>query len=232
VPDPASLLAAACRRDPAGPLLTFYDDETGERTEVSATTAANWVAKTANLLRDDLDVEVDEAVAVLLPAHWQTAVVLLALWSIGAVPTATPADGLVVVAGAGLPVAGAREVLGLSLLPMNGRLPHPPAGVVDYAAEVLAAPDVFVGGEPSGQADAERAYRRAGELGLAAGDRLLVTDAVGLADAVDWLLAPLAAGASVVLCRHADLKRLPARVAQERVSVTLGRPVSGVRPTG
>ena len=47
---PPQLLDEALRRDPARPLLTFYDDATGERTELSVATFANWVAKTANLL--------------------------------------------------------------------------------------------------------------------------------------------------------------------------------------
>jgi acyl-CoA synthetase (AMP-forming)/AMP-acid ligase II len=37
--------------------VTFYDDRTDERVELSAWTFDNWVAKTANLLRDDLAVE-------------------------------------------------------------------------------------------------------------------------------------------------------------------------------
>lgn len=230
--DPGSLLAAARRRDLAGPLLTFYDDGTGERTELSAATLSNWVAKTANLLRDDLDVAVGEPATVLLPAHWQTAVVLLALWSIGAAPTAEHLGGLLVVdekrIGAALRTP-AREVLGLSLRPFNARLAQAPPGVVDYAAEVLAAGDVLVGAEPSGQAEAGLAGVRAAELGLVAGDRVLVTDATGLADATDWLLAPLSAGASVVLCRHADAELLPGRAAQERVTFTLGRTVPGLR---
>ena len=38
--------------DPARPLLTWYDDGTGERVELSGATLGNWVAKTANLLVD------------------------------------------------------------------------------------------------------------------------------------------------------------------------------------
>ena len=48
------LLDAALRSDPARPLVTFYDDATGERIELSVTTYANWVAKTASLLQDEL----------------------------------------------------------------------------------------------------------------------------------------------------------------------------------
>ena len=46
------LFAAAVAADPTRPLLTYYDDATGERTELSGTSLANWVAKTANLLVD------------------------------------------------------------------------------------------------------------------------------------------------------------------------------------
>jgi hypothetical protein len=37
-----------------GPRITYYDDATGERIELSTVTLANWAAKTANLLRDEL----------------------------------------------------------------------------------------------------------------------------------------------------------------------------------
>ncbi len=48
------LLEPALRRDPTGPLLTWYDEAGGERVELSATTLDNWVAKTANLLDEEL----------------------------------------------------------------------------------------------------------------------------------------------------------------------------------
>ena len=62
--------------NPAGPRITYYDDATGERIELSTATLANWAAKTANLLRDELGATPGSRVAVLLPAHWQTAAVL------------------------------------------------------------------------------------------------------------------------------------------------------------
>ena len=74
----------------ARPLITFYDDATGERVELSGVTTANWAAKAANLLRDECDVEPGTTVAVLLPAHWQTAAVLLAAWWCGAEVVADP----------------------------------------------------------------------------------------------------------------------------------------------
>ena len=62
--------------DPVGPRITYYDDATGESIELSAVTLANWAAKTGNLLRDELGAGPGSRVAVLLPAHWQTAAVL------------------------------------------------------------------------------------------------------------------------------------------------------------
>src|SRR4051794_6012094 len=94
-PAPAALLDVARHLDPARPLVTYYDDATGERVELSATTLANWVAKTANLLHDEFDVGPGSTVAVALPVHWQTTAVLLGAWSCGAavLDTATEDDG-------------------------------------------------------------------------------------------------------------------------------------------
>ena len=45
----ADVLARQLRADSSRPLITFYDDATGERVELSVTTYANWVAKAASL---------------------------------------------------------------------------------------------------------------------------------------------------------------------------------------
>src|SRR5215212_11295858 len=92
LPGPAALLANARDRDPARPLLTHYDDATGERVELSAATLDNWVAKTANLLQDEFDVGPGSTVALATPVHWQTAAVLLAVWSCGATVLETAAE--------------------------------------------------------------------------------------------------------------------------------------------
>ena len=47
------------------------------------------------------------------------------------------------------------------------------------------------------------------------GARLLI-DADAHPDPVDWLVAPLLAGASVVLCRNLDRARVSERLAAER----------------
>ncbi|MBO4210675.1 TIGR03089 family protein [Micromonospora echinofusca] len=224
----ARVFADAVAADPTRPLLTWYDDATGERTELSGATCANWVAKTANLLVDDAAVAPGDPVGVLLPPHWQSAVVLLGCWSVGAT----------VVQGPGAPVevlftgldradeaadwpAGERYLLGLA--PLGLPLREVPAGFVDYIAEVRGQGDHFGAYPDGGPQDAEllaRAARRGAELGVGAGDRVLV-DAARYPDPVDWLLAPLVAGASVVLCGRLDPARLADRVDTEKVTVSL-----------
>lgn len=60
----------------------------------------------------------------------------------------------------------------------------------------------------------------AASLDLRAGDRLLI-DVAELEHPVKWLLAPLAAGASVVLCANLDPAALDARAAAEHVTRVL-----------
>src|SRR4051812_31192843 len=71
---PVDLLRRALAAEPSRPLVTFYDDATGERVEFSVKTFDNWVAKTANLLVDGLGAEPGAKVVLALPLHWQTAV--------------------------------------------------------------------------------------------------------------------------------------------------------------
>lgn len=87
---PSALLETAMRADPARVLLTFYDDATGERAELSVATFANWVAKTANLARDELGLDVGDRVAIDLPVHWQAAVWSQACWVSGLVAVPVP----------------------------------------------------------------------------------------------------------------------------------------------
>src|SRR4051812_10775814 len=105
---PADLLRAAARPDPGRPFITFYDDAGGERVELSYTTLDNWVAKTANMIVEDLAARPGERVALLLPTHWQTVVWYAACWAAGivAAPGADPAEAdHVVTDPAGLPAA-------------------------------------------------------------------------------------------------------------------------------
>ncbi|HEY5836858.1 TIGR03089 family protein [Streptomyces sp.] len=244
---PAGLLADALRGDPGRPLITFYDDATGERVELSVATFGNWVAKTANLLQGDLGAEPGDRLALLLPAHWQTAVWVLAGFSAGVVvmPGGDPADAELVVSGPDTLEAARAcrgERVALALRPLGGRFPQPPAGFADYAVEVPSQGDRFVPYTPvapdapvlrlpgedealTAAGVADRARESAAALGLTTGSRLLSGPAFDTWDGLAaGLLAPLAADASVVLCRHLD--RLPAddlakREAAERVTHTV-----------
>ena len=222
----------------ARPLLTYYDDATGERVELSATTAANWAAKAANLLRDECDVEPGTPLAVLLPAHWQTATVLLAAWWCGAEVVADPAAAEWVLCDAdrvdlALAAEPAGGVVALSLDAFGAGVPGLPAGVVDFAPEVRLHGDDFAPWEPlpdtapalAGGTVAEvvaDARARAERLGIGAADRVLSTAEWSSLDGVaDGLLAVLAAGASLVQCRHADPAALERRAQAEKVTVRL-----------
>ncbi|MGY1721888.1 TIGR03089 family protein [Blastococcus sp. SYSU DS0533] len=256
---PADLLAQVLRRSPATPLVTYYDDATGERVELSATTLANWVAKTANLLQEEFDVAPGSRVVVALPVHWQTAAVLLAVWSCGGAVLDTAAEDDHALDGADVVLAaqdrlapleeqGVEELLGLSLHPLGMGMSGYSGPARDFALEVRVHGDVFAPWSPPQSADAglvtgglelslgdlvTTAGRLADRLGITAGDRLLVdADVAAEAGPAAWLLAPLAAGASIVLCRSADPQALPRRAAAERVTATLGVRVEGVRELG
>jgi uncharacterized protein (TIGR03089 family) len=223
----------------ARPLITFYDDATGERVELSAITTANWAAKAANLLRDECDVEPGTPVAVLLPAHWQTASVLLAAWWCGAEVVADPASAAWVLCDAGrVDLALAAEpthgIVALSLDAFGKGIPGLPAGVVDFAPEVRLHGDQFTpwdavpGNAPAlaGSTVAEvlaDARGRASALGIGAGDRVLSTSEWNSVDGVtDGLLSVLVAGASLVQCRNADPAVLDRRATAEKATVRLG----------
>ncbi len=243
----AELLAAAVADDPARPFITYYDDALGDRAELSTATLDNWVAKTANLLIDGCGLAPGDRAAALLPAHWQTAAVLLGCWRAGlAIAHAGDSDQpqpVDVIFSAADRVDDARtwpadERYALALAPLAAPLRVVPEGFGDYVTESRQHGDRFTPHQPTdpdgeallGAARRPLSHRalhsaatsRAAELGLSKGSRLLAVDTPGTpARPLDWLLAPLAAGASVVLCRNPDPEKLSARAEQERVTVTL-----------
>ncbi|RKN08742.1 TIGR03089 family protein [Streptomyces radicis] len=239
---PADLLRSALATDGARPLVTYYDDATGERVELSVATLANWVAKTANLLQDELAAERGDRLALHLPAHWQTAVWLLACSAAGVVADVggDPAAADLVVSGPDTLEAARAcpgERVALALRPLGARFPRPPAGFTDYAVAVPVQPDTFAAYDPTGPSDVayvvdgaeltgglavERARADADTLGLTTGSRVMSLVGYGTwAGISTGLLAPLAVGASVVLCRNAERlapEALAARRESERVT--------------
>src|SRR5690606_5601480 len=217
--------------DPARPMITWYDDHSGERVELSVATMTNGVAKTANLVVDGVGLAAGDPACVDLPPHWQTAQVLLGCWSAGlrVVDPGQPAEVAFVIAERAADYLDhTPEVYGLSLAPLGAPMRDRPAGVADYVLEVRAHGDHFTPITPVSPTDpatdlsheqlCQEAYRRAEARGLTPGARVLI-DVDSHPDPVDWLLAPLMVGASTVLRRGLAADRLPARVEQERVAL-------------
>ncbi|WP_261568114.1 TIGR03089 family protein [Frankia gtarii] len=247
----AGLLAHRLATDPARPLVTFYDDATGERVEFSAITLDNWVAKTANMLVDTLGLGAGDRIGIDLPTHWLGLVIPLAGWSAGlevVLAVDENGGGGALAAGSTLPpttrlgalfVAEDRldataelvvdETVALSLRPLGGRMPRPVAGVLDYSVEVPAHGDRFnPPPPPPEQVELLRAGARiAAAWALGPADRVLSTAPLASAEGLlGGLLAPLVAGASVVLCRHLDPAALTRRIESERVTAIAAAPVA------
>jgi uncharacterized protein (TIGR03089 family) len=215
---------AAVATDATRPLITFYDDATGERVELSGASLANWVAKTANLLVDGLGLGPGQIAAVRLPPHWQTAAILLGCWSAGLtveLAGSGTADVAFVTAEVD-PRPAADETYALSLAPLGLPFrPGPPPGTVDFTLEVRGYGDQFAGNAAvpgqralDGSTHAEL-LDTAAALAPPTGARLLI-DGEAHPDPRSWLVAPVATGASVVLCRHLDQTLLGTRLDTER----------------
>jgi uncharacterized protein (TIGR03089 family) len=238
----SAAVGAQLQRDATRPLVTFYDDATGERIELSVTTYANWVAKTAGLAQEELDAERGGLLLLDLPTHWLGAVWLGAAWSLGLAVTDDPGAAseadLVVCGPDGVPAyaeqASRVPVVALSLRPLGGRFTEPlPSGVVDYGAVVLAQPDAFAAYDPaegddvawrdrSGTATQVELLTAAAGAGVVdRGGRLLTDVNPATRAGTVTLLGPLVAGARVVWVRNGDDATWPARREQERATAEL-----------
>ncbi|MFN2518013.1 MAG: TIGR03089 family protein [Jatrophihabitantaceae bacterium] len=227
----ADLLAA----DPGRPFVTYYDEASGERSELSAKSLGNWVAKTHHLLGDELGLTVGDTALIALPAHWISVPPLLGCLTAGLALTSAPTGADVAfVAPATIELAaGIADIYAVApdsaAVGFGAALP---AATQDYVTAVrphedkwpgvrfvAGAADRCLGGRSRGDV-ADDALRRAGDLGLTRGARVLSTrDWNSEADWLDTLLAPLALGGSVVYLRNCfDSAVLERRVAQERVT--------------
>ncbi|MGN7155574.1 TIGR03089 family protein [Dietzia cercidiphylli] len=198
------LLAA----DPGAPLVTHYDLGAPSRIELSVTSTANWAAKIAGLLRDEVGVAPGDVVVCDLPAHWLTAGVLLGVWWAGAEVRTGPADDAVAV----ITTADRLErhptdveTLLMTTDPMGRPLAavgvDVPPGVVDLAESCRIHPDAFV---PSGQGASAldgRSVEQLAEPALAG--RALVAGRER-DDVVGVLARILASGGSAVLVTGSD----------------------------
>ena len=226
-----AILDPLLRSNPMGPRITFYDDATGERIELSAVTLANWAAKTANLLRDELGAGPGSRVAVLLPAHWQTAAVVFGIWWIGA-EVVFGGDAEVALCTRDRldeadAAAGLGEIAVLSLDPFGKPVADLPVGLTDYATAVRVHGDQIVPERSPGPALDGRsvdqvlaaASERAQTRGLTATDRVWSAGEWGSPETlIDNLVAVFAAGASLVQVANPDPAAQQRRREMEKVT--------------
>jgi uncharacterized protein (TIGR03089 family) len=197
------------------PLITYYDLGSAERTELSAVTFANWVAKTANLLQE-LAIGDGDIVRVELahrhPGHWVTLIWEAACWRVGATVAAVEPTGRVaaLVVGpdwAGYETSTASEIIACSLHPLGlGFDQELPTGVIDYGLEVRGQPDSYSGNAAAGDEPAwlDELHEVTGRDLLKVGAaepalRRLVQPSDPWTGCVQGLLTPLNSGGSVVV---------------------------------
>lgn len=213
-----SILSGLLAREPGRPLVTFYDEASGERIELSVTTYANWVAKTSSLLVDELGLERGDPIRVDLPAHWLGHVFLGAAWNAGLVVTDDERPAAVVTGPDGVerwaPYAGGMAVLACSLRPLGARFTEPlPVGVHDVGVEVWSQPDSFVPWDPTSPEDPA----------LDLGGLRLTQEQMWEANpasppGIASFTEPLSKGGSVVLVVNAGAERREAIASAERVT--------------
>jgi uncharacterized protein (TIGR03089 family) len=150
VSTPATITDLLARLRPgSSPCLVWYGPE-GERIELSGRVLDNWVAKTANLLAEELDAAEGTSVGLLMDPHWRSLVWALASWQAGATVRlgegARTADVLVAADPALLMQDGGGHQVLVALGALQLRWPGElPEGVLDYAAEVRSYADDYLG---------------------------------------------------------------------------------------
>jgi len=233
---PAIELMTALRSGQStSPRLTWYGPD-AERVELSGRVLDNWVAKSSNLLQDELDAEPGTRLRLDLPAHWKSVVLALAAWQLGmeVVLDAAADAELIATADPGPAAAGGafETVMAVALPALAMRWPGElPSGVVDYAAEIRSHGDFFMPhvdpepGRPAVRAAAGTVHTHGGLLaGFAAagqapeeGQRLLVRAADGLEPVLAQALAAWQRDGSVVLV-HPEVAVTERLLGEERIS--------------
>lgn len=192
------LRAALLAGDLSRPRLTWYDDGSGERIDLSGKTLLNWVAKAANWLETEMGLGPGDEVALLMPSdHWRAIYWSLAAWTRGLTISAEPdADAVVTLGGSGDGELDepAAALAASPLQAMSDAMP-PPVGPTPY--DELTAP----GDVPPGS----RVL-----LGGTAPDRVPAVTA-----------ALIGHGCSVVVVRDSGAGIGPEKTASEAVDVVL-----------
>jgi uncharacterized protein (TIGR03089 family) len=225
----AERLRQRVRTNGSAPLFTFYDLDTGARTELSATSFSNWVDKTSNMLVDEVAVGEGDVISMPLaleaPGHWLTAVWQLACWQVGLVVDLTnPPQAAAVVTGRQWLGCAARDVFACALDPMGFGFGEPlPDGVRDYAIEVRSHADRYVGYPPEAGStawvDGERTLAQA-ELVNRHGPsaRRLVRPGEPWDTCRDGVVTALVTGGSAVIVVGGNADQLERIAQSERVN--------------
>ncbi len=228
----SALLEPLLRGDGHRPRLTTYT--AGFRTELSTASLANWSAKVAGLLLDELGCRAGDVVYVGVGAGWQTAPILLGSWWAGLTVTdqdLPQAAAAFVPDGSGPSVGAADEVFVVSGHPLGAPSQAVAAHQRDFTTAVLPQADRF---SPRGPASPVAAVTAAGEVTVAdllslaaarplpAGSRLFSVEPWDLpAGIAETLLAALAVDGSLVWSDSAGQTLIDQAVA-ERATVTAG----------
>jgi uncharacterized protein (TIGR03089 family) len=210
------------------PFVTYYDEASGERSELSVRSLGNWVAKTHFLLIDELGLGVGSRAYVALPAHWISVPAVLGCLTAGLEIVSDPASADVAFVGPDTVPAGVPDVYAVA--PASAAVGFGdavPAGAADYVASVRPQPDkwptvrLLAGpADPclDGRTRAE-VVDQAAARSLPAGARVLSTrDWASGDDLVDTLFAPLVVAGSIVYVRNAAPDVVERRAQQERVT--------------
>lgn len=212
------MLAPLLRTDPASPRLTVYDEARGTRMEFSAQTLDNWANKVANMLVEEFEADADTRVAIDLGASWQSAVIALGAYNAGLsplfdAPFTTPTVIFTTPDAAGrfsaVPDCAvvSDDPFGRGVVEAGGQLPE---GTVDFGPTVRFYGDQYYG--PS----TDLARFALPEIDA---ERYLVPPWGSAAEFERGVLAPLAAGGSVVLITGlCPAERLEEIAAAERVT--------------
>ncbi len=234
----SALLTPLLGADTHRPRLTTYTS--GFRTELSTASLANWSAKVAGLLLDELGCGRGDVVYVGVGAGWQTAPILLGCWWAGLTATDqdVPEAAAAFVADGSDPAVGAAdEVFVVSGHPLGAPSRSVAGHQRDFTAAVLPQADRF---SPRGQSSPVAARTAAGEFTvtdvLAAAESVALPAGSRLFSVRPWvlpygiaatLLAALAVDGSLVWSDSAGPSLVDQALA-ERATVTDGFGVPGV----
>ncbi len=202
------------------------------------TTYANWVAKAASLLVDEIGLDRGDRLRLDLPPHWLGPVLLGAAWTAGLRVTGADDPDAVVCGPTSLPAwadladgAGGPTVLASALLPLGVRFPHGvPDGVLDLGIEIWSQPDAFAPVDPPAGDDVAHdlggldvthdelwTAAAAGSL-LTDGGRLLTEANPASPPGIATVTEPLLRGGSLVLVARAGRELLESTYAAERAT--------------